>query len=226
MRTLWNIIAVMALANLLAMGAVAGWLFNSGRLDPQRIEELRAIIAEPVAAQRAREAEAAAQAEAEAATKAEEARLTAAPVTASEVVAVRLEASEIDRQRIERLRREVEDLRRVLAQERRTLDEESAAFVRERDAFTALRAEIAAREGDTQFRKSVEVYQSMKAKDAVSALLELERGGSRTRVVDYLNAMEDRARVRIAEELTKQDPALAAQLLEAVSVRGVEPAGP
>ena len=62
----------------------------------------------------------------------------------------------------------------------------------------------------------------MKAKDASAALLEIYDAGDPDRVVDYLDAMEDRSRIKIVSEVTKEDAALAAALLEALSVRGVE----
>lgn len=222
MKTVWNVIAILAFAHVLAMGAVVGWLLNSGRLNADRAEQIQAIFSETVAEQTAREIAERQQADAEAEQARSEAVLAAPPVTASEALAVRLEASELDRQRIERLRREVEDLQRSVRRERQLLDEAVATFEKERTEFQEMREQIAEREGDAQFQKAVITYEGMKAKETAAAFRELIDGGEPDRVVDYLNAMEDRSRVKIMTEITKDEPALAAQLLEALSVRGVE----
>jgi hypothetical protein len=224
MKTIWNVLAILAFANVVAMVGVVGWLLNTGRLDAGRVEAVRALLAETTADEAARlsreRQETAASIEQ---TRMEE-ELSRPPVTASEQVAARIEASEVDRQRIERMRREVMDLQRTLQRERSALSEDSAAFEAARDAFLEMRERVLATEQDEQFRKSVEVLNGMKAKDSATTLLELIVGGDRDRAVDYIDAMDERARVKVMTEVTKLDPALAAGLLEDLRVRGIEAA--
>lgn len=226
MKTIWGVIAIVSFANLMAMGAVVGWLLNTGRLDAERATAIRSMLSETVAEQRERERledEAAAAAEAE---EEEKRRLLAPVVTANEAASVRIEASEVDRQRIERLRAELDALKAGLASERRLLDEDRAAFEAERSAFEALRARIAAENGDEQFQKSLGVIEGMRPAEAARLINELITGGSRQEALGYLDAMRKTGRTKILSEIGKTDPTLAAGLLEEIRLRGVVSSGP
>ncbi len=225
MKAIWNIITVMALANLIAIIGFVWWLHFSGRLNMARVEAVRTMLSETIAEQASREAAEAAEAEAKAQQEAEAARMAGPPVTASETLSMRIETSEIDRQRIERLKREVKNLTETLARERRKLDEDRAAFEKQKQAFEDMRARIAAVEGDAQFAKSVEVLNKLDPADAKKTLAQLLTT-DREQVVSYLDSMSDRARKDVIAEFIKdgqQD--VAAELLEEIRVRGLKAPG-
>ena len=46
MRNLWTIASVLAIANLFAIGSFVGWLGASGRLDRERFDDLKRMLAE------------------------------------------------------------------------------------------------------------------------------------------------------------------------------------
>lgn len=223
MKALWNIASVIAVANIIALAGFAGWLMQSGRLDAERLTEVRKLLQETIAEQDAREKaeQAEAKAAADAAAAAQEP--TGPARSASELVAMRLQANDIDLMRIERLRREIEDLQRKLARDQQMLDEKSEEFKAEKDAFEAMRERLREIEGQAQFRKSVLVLETVKSTDAKDMLAELLQSGAQEQVVSYLNAMDERARTRVIAEFVKGgQPDLAAQLLESLRLRGLD----
>jgi hypothetical protein len=240
MKTAWNILAIVAVANLLALAGFVGWLKASDRLDLDRARAVRSMLARTISAEKA-EADAEKQ-KAEAQAKAAEAARRAAqpPLTAEQRVALRLEATELDRQRAERLRREVEDLQQALATERAALDRDRAEFNAQRLAFEQATADERTRLTDEQFQKTLGVLSALKAKEAVTLLRQMLSAPGTTppesgpiangasvatppatasqagmgQVVAYLDAMDDGPRNKIMTELTRTDPALATELLE------------
>src|SRR3954469_9091253 len=48
MKSLWNIVSFMAVVHLLALLIFIGWLWQSQRLDRDRIGDLRTLLATPV----------------------------------------------------------------------------------------------------------------------------------------------------------------------------------
>lgn len=244
MKALWNAVSVLAIANLLAIGGVVFWLMGSGRLDKERMTRLREMLSGTVAAEQAVAAAAAKEAEAQAQEAAVAERESRAPLSASEQLHVRLDLSEVDHQRIERIRQETRDLTITVARDQQRLAEERAAFEAEREAFDAMRAQLAEVEGQAQFRKAVSTLQGLKPDEAVAILMEILRlpagvggtlgsnaggvvdfeSGGAEQVVSYLNAMQERSRNKVMAAIAGNDPALAADLLERLRTRGLSTA--
>jgi len=171
MKTLFNALAIIAIANLLALGGFVGWLKATDRLDVERARKAREMFTQTITAEKKAD-------EVEAARLAEEKRLAEAeakaakpPLTASERLAARIEATEMDLQRAERLRREVEDLQRRLVDGEAKLSAERAAFEAERQTFAAATQRQRDLARDAQFQKTLGVLQSLKSTDAVRVLM-------------------------------------------------------
>jgi hypothetical protein len=132
------------------------------------------VLVSKTLSQEKAEADAVAKAaeEAEVAAKAQE-RADRPPLTASEQLAARIEATEIDQQRMERLRREVQDLQGRADRERAALDRERAAFAEEKRLFEAGLGRSMARAKDAQFRKTIEAIEAMKPKEALAVLRQM-----------------------------------------------------
>ncbi|MEM7621700.1 MAG: hypothetical protein AAF235_00680 [Planctomycetota bacterium] len=223
MKSLLTVIGVVAVANLLALGGVVAWLAATDRLNGDRIERTRELFVEPVSLEEARTEQE--QREALAAEAEAELEPSGPPVTSSESLALRLELSELDRERLERLRREVDDLQRSLSRDRQLLDRERENFEDERKRFEAMRDRLSTLEGGEQFRKALGSIEGMKPDDARVTLQTLLDQGEREQVVSYLNAMQERTRTKIMSSWVKDDqPDVAADLLEALRVRGLETA--
>jgi hypothetical protein len=225
MKTLLTAIGVIAVANLIALLGFAGWLASTGRVDRARMNKVREMFSETVASQTAREAAEVAQAEADAKTAEQAKKDARPPITASEQLSARVEATEIDRQRAERLRREIADLQRSLAERETQVNKRAAEIDKDKTAFEKMRAGIAASEASAQFKKTLSTLEGLKPAEAKKTLKEVLSGDpvkGIDQVVSYLNAMEDRARTKVMAEFIKEDPKLAADLLERLRMRGTE----
>jgi len=222
MRSIWTVVSILAVANLLAMGGFVGWLVMTDRLNEDRVERIRTMLAETTEEEAARLAKEKAAAEAAAQAAAAEAASSVLPLGVEQSVQVKLDLSEVDRERLRRTDREVADLRRAFEAEQLALEEERERFRKEKAAYEAWRREIAETEGDDQFQKTLSVYEGLKPDKAGEGLTALLADGMRDQVVTYLSAMEERQRVKIMDEFVQRDPALAAELLEDLRRHGVE----
>jgi len=222
MKKLTKAIFIVALLNLLAVIAGAGWLFSSGRVDKARIQNMARLFNEPVEVEQGK-------------IKAEEARvakelaeqekpLPALALNTQERNQVRVEMTQIDRQRLDRMKREVKDLQASLRRERKLVEEDRLGLEAEKEAFKVMRERLAGIEGGNQFQKSLASISGMKAKDAKAILSTLLVDDKAEEVITYLSSMEDRTRTSIITEFVKSgEEALAANLLESIRLRGLGP---
>jgi hypothetical protein len=80
---------------------------------------------------------------------------------------------------------------------------------------------------DQQFKKSLSVLEAMKPGQARIALREVMAGpDGKGMAVAYLNAMDEGVRAKVVQEFLKEEPKVAADLLEALRTSGVPPAPP
>ena len=114
------------------------------------------------------------------------------------------------------------DLQLSLKRERELLDRDVSAFEAEKADFEDWRERLLEIEGADQFKKTLTTYEGMKAKDAKASLQALLDLGDRDQVVTYLSSMDERKRTKIMTEFNKDDPGVAAGLLEALRMRGTE----
>ena len=220
-RTITTALSTLAIANLLLILAVVGWLQATDRLSRERVQSIRVLLAKTVTEENAdRETEKAKQeGAAKAAEEAEKAKRP--PVAAEQRLEIIREYEEQTRQKNERTQREVQDLLTQLDARRSELERDKVAFVKERDEFFALRDELAKAAASEQFEKSLKLYESLKAPEAADMLQTLLTKNQRGQVVAYLNAMQPRTAAKIVAEFQKKDPALAAQLLESLRTLGL-----
>ncbi len=222
MKTLKRSILVILVLNLIAMLAGMGWLLSSGRVNKDRVVELTQIFGEPVTVQQARlDAEQRAQ---QAAEDAKPRALPAMALNSDERNLVRVEMTQVDIARLERMKREVQDLQLTLRKERTDLLREQEQLERELEAFQAMRTRLSDLEGGKQFKKALATLTGMAPKDAKTVLTELLNTQSKyEEVISYLSAMDDRARTSVMTEFVKAgEEQLAANLLESVRLRGLE----
>jgi hypothetical protein len=247
MKKVWTALCVVSLANLLAMAAFAGWLVRSDRLDMDRLRRARVMLTKTVTQEKSEEESAAAKA-AEDEKAAQAAKVAARPpLTAAERLSARVEATELDNQRAERLKREVLDMQRQLNEERDKFEKEKAQLAADRKAFDDMVAASTASTTDAQFQKTLSVLESLKPAQALAMLKEMmadpaapadgsdgaqnpvaggtgavtaQSGKNMQRAVGYLDAMEEKHRAAIMKEVAKTDPRLAADLLERIRKQG------
>lgn len=224
LRAMWAIISVMAVANLLAILGFAGWLTASGRLDSERVERLRVMLAETTDEERDRLDEEVADAAEQAEIDRAAARVGTLPLPSEDKIRTGDRIEEVARQRFQRLERETNDLFASLRRERQELDQIREEFEAERDAWQVMRDEVEERESSEQFRKAVSLLGSVKADQAKAMLISIINGGEIDQAVAYINALEARAASKVLASFEKDDPNLAAELLERVRLLGTEEA--
>lgn len=242
MKSVWTALCIVAVVNLAVLAGGIGWLKMSDRLDASRARQVRGLFTKTLTQER-RERDEAEEERARALAAAEaEKKAAQVPLTAEERVALRLEATDLDRQRAERLRREVADLRRQLDDERAVLDRDKAEFAAQKTAFLRATGATLAAQDQAQFQKTLSVLSALKPKAAMSLLMEMlgppvtpaqDAPGANNaspaaaswseaglaRAVGYLDAMEDDARAKVMSEFARTDPRLATQLLESLRDR-------
>jgi flagellar motility protein MotE (MotC chaperone) len=219
-RSLWTVITVLALTNLLAIAGFVGWLHTSGRINRDRIERVRQVFATTVAQDEAGAQQGEMDAQLAAAAAEEAAKVGTPPLTAEQRLEAGLARDETSSQHAQRVQRETADLIATLLRERAELDRLRAEFDKQVKDFDEMRARIAKEEGTEQFAKTVALYQSLKADQAKAMMQSLIRGGGTDQVVSYLNALPPRTASKIIAEFEKGDSALAADLLERLRMRG------
>ncbi len=222
MKSIKRAILAVLILNLIAMLAGIGWLLSSHRVSKDRVLELTKLFEEPVHIEEAR-----LKAEAQAAADAEAAKPRALPegaLNSGERNLVRVEMTQVDMARLERMKREVEDLQSILRQERAALSNEREQFAQDVADFNAMRERLMELEGGKQFKKALATITTMDAKDAKTVLSTmLDSGEKHDEVISYLSAMDERARTAILTEfLNEGEDQLAADLLESVRLRGLE----
>jgi hypothetical protein len=221
MKFLWNLLAVVAVSNVLGLLAFVGWLKASDRLDRERLHEVRAVLTK-TAAQRTSEAQAAAlKAEQDQKSAALQAKAGTLPVTAAESLDLKIQLSQFDQARLEAMRRDVAILQDTLRRERQSLETDRAALAKEREEFERARKIVADTEGSAQFKKTLASYESLKPDKSKLALQQLLEQKQVDQAVSYLDAMQERTRTKIIEEFLKDDPKVATDLLERLRTRGM-----
>jgi len=221
MRTIWTVLSVMAVANLLALGAFVGWLRASDRLDLARVREVRQLVSETLTRKKSREDEVKAKLEAEQKAAAEKARQEQPPLSAADALALKLEIGKADQERVESLKREVQILRETLQRERSQLEADQTGLRKEREEFERARKAVAETEGNAQFKKALGTLEGLKPDQAKTALQQLIDQKQVEQVVAYLNAMQERTRTKVLDEFIKADPKVATDLLERLRTRGL-----
>jgi hypothetical protein len=230
MKSMKRAILTILVLNLIAMLGGIGWLLSSGRVNKDRVLEMTKLFNEPVEVEQAR-----IKAEEQAAIAEEAGKPRPIPddaLNSDERNLIRVEMTQVDMARLERMKREVEDLQSILRQERTGLNDDRAQFEQEKADFAAMRERLMALEGGKQFKKALATLTTMDAADAktvLSSLLGLDnnladpREAKYDEVISYLSAMDERARTAILSEfLDAGEDKLAADLLESVRLRGLE----
>ncbi len=221
MKSLWLVLSMIALANILALAGFVGWLSATDRLDRDRLEKLKAMLAKPIGVEAA-EAQALAVSQAEAQRQAVAAeKLAQPPIAAAEKLARERADVELTTQRMLRRQREIDDLgsqllRRQDELDRREkdLDDRIAAFERQKKKYLEI-------EGAAQFQTALSTLEGLKSRDAKAMLESMMGQGLQDEVISYLAKMDEKKRASIVSEFAKDRPQVAADLLERLRTRGV-----
>lgn len=215
MKTLWNAVSFVAVVNLIALLLIVAWLWQSQRLNGERVQKLRTMLAVTIPAEQA-EAEEQAKKEAEAKTAEEEAtRLRNPPVTSSTQIAALNRLEDQIAQGLRRLQEERRQLSAALDLRERALKDREEKLAADRRLWEESVKDQKLAQEDGQFTKAVKLLEALPAKQAKEKLVILVNEGQMPQAVAYLNAMSTRASGKILKEFkSSEESKLATDLLE------------
>lgn len=223
MKRIWMIVSTLAIANVIAIGGLLAWLQTTDRLSKDRIQTIRAMLS--VTQAQEEQARISAETEvAEAKKKAQaEARQAVPPVTAAERISEKQLEAEKQLQSVLRQRQELENLRQGLFRQLGDLERREKALADARSAYESERKRIAEMEGTQQFKIALSALENQRPKDAKAVLQALLESRNVDQVVGYLAKMDESKRSKVLAEFVKDEPAVAADLLERLRTRGLSP---
>lgn len=226
MRIIVTTLMLLLVVHLLAALGFVGWLYQSERLDAERVQRVVEIFELTIDQEQRQQAEAD-RLEEQTRRQAEQlARLEAVsdgPRTLQDQLALARETDEVAQQRLERLQRETNDLRRQIVRAQEQIARERQELEAQRQAFeAALEREQRLREDD-DFRQAVQMYEQLRPAQVKQMFQHLMDRGQTQQVVDYLAAMQLRRAGRVVQEFRDDDNEIeqAAELIERLRQRGV-----
>lgn len=222
LRSIWIIVATMAIANMLALIGFAAWLGATDRLSMDRLRQIRDILKQTVAQERANEQEREDAEEAAAVERRSEERRGVPPVNVAQRLRIIAEHEKSRALEEERELSQVKKLALDLERREAEFEQERQRFNEQKAAWEAMREDLTALERDEQFQQAVKLYESVKPAQAKTMMNTLIERGEMQRVVAYLDRMEQRKAGKVVSEFEKDDPRLAADLLEHLRTLGVE----
>jgi hypothetical protein len=203
MRTLFTAFILVLVINVLALGALAGWLGSSGRLSKERLRDAVAVFNNTIEedAQLAKDAE---QAEIEALALAERAlrmeQVAGGPVTPE----ARLEAIQVvdDKRRalLERQKVEAEALKRQLDTQQKLIEQKLAELNEKQQIFDQAIATKVEKMQSEDFKEAIAMLEGIPPKQAKQVIQKWLGDGLDEQVVDYLSAMEERKAAKVLKE--------------------------
>ncbi|MCA9279387.1 MAG: hypothetical protein H6815_08800 [Phycisphaeraceae bacterium] len=238
MKNVWNVMCVLAVANLIAIVLGVGWLAASGRLNADRVNAIKSVFGQTIAEEdtekakeaKAQQALARAEAEAELSSSLGEGELDSGePIDAATLLNVKLELSEMDHQRQQRLERDLRTMGDQLAMRENTLKDLLDKINQRQKAFEQQQKDIAETVGIKQFKKTLATLSEMKPADATQILLNMHNGSNliegssldaEMQMVTVLNGLEDDFRAQILTQILGQDEQLAGRLLKQLQTFG------
>jgi len=221
MKSLWNAISFLAVVHLLALVMLLLWLFQSGRLNRERVNDLRQWLGTTSAEARTAAAKSIKDAEAERLATAQKDNQSH-PGADSETQIQRLTLMS---QQEQQTRRSMDDERTMLQQQLSTstaqVDQKQAAFDRQRQEWENTVKIERQRRTDAQFQQTVKLYEQATPKQAKKMLEELISQKHQDQAVAYLDAMNPRAASKVLKEFkTDEEIKLATELLEKLRTLG------
>jgi hypothetical protein len=221
MKAIWNILAVLAIVNILAIAGAVLWLKSSDRLSRERIAAVRERFIKTVAQEKDDKLAAERTAKQKEADAAAAEKMAIPPATAAEKIADQQLKDDQRLQMILRQQQIVENMNTSVMLQLARLEEREKKLDADRKAFAAERKKIAETEGDKQFQVALSTLEGQKPKDAQKVLKAMLDQKQSDQVVAYLAKMDEGNRSKVVAEFVKDSPDVAAELLERLRTRGI-----
>jgi hypothetical protein len=221
MKTLWNIVSFLAVVHLLALVMFVGWLWKSGRLDSNRIDELRAMLAMTIPEAQASADRAAEQAALEQRKRADESLRQNPGLPSGERMRTTFDARQSEQRSVRRISDVKAEYARQMAQAQARIDEQREALEARQQSIDSGAAGEIEQQTAEQLKKTVKLLESLPPKQAKRQIVELVNSGDKDQAVIYLDAMNQRIAGKVlAEFKTDDEVKLAKELLERVRTLG------
>jgi len=203
MRTLFTAFTLVLVINTLALGALAGWLGTTGRLNKDRLRDAVAVFnhtidEEAKLADEAEQAELDAQALTERVLRMEQ--VAGGPVTPEARLQSIQVVDEKQRALLERQKVEAQALRRQLDSQQRLIEQRIAELDAKQQAFDTAIATKIEKMQDADFKEAIAMLEGIPPKQAKQVIQQWLTGGAQEQVVDYLSAMEERKAAKVLKE--------------------------
>lgn len=226
MKTIFKVIAVVAVVNVLAAAGVLGWLIGTHRISGQRLREVKQVFATTLEQEKAKEEEEAKKAEQLKAQTETQARLSGldGSGSAAERLVEEQQRNELLLRQLERTRQDIKSLSDNLMLTRTRMEREKSELLTARTDLTARLNEMEKRLNDAGFKKAVALYESLPAKQVRAMFDDLMTRGKTEEVVAYLEAMQPRKAAGVLKEFGADagTVARAVELTERLRARGSE----
>ncbi|MBC03957.1 MAG: hypothetical protein CMJ34_11755 [Phycisphaerae bacterium] len=231
MRTIWSTLSFLAVVNMLAILLAVGWLYQSGRIDTDRLERVRELFGSTIADERAaREAAAAREAELAAAVPDDPTlRWGSMPLTNLAPADAAERIRDLGDEIAMGLGRDADAINARIEANYRARKDEIDLREQALDAREARFEQIAKRSGDAEFVQTVTDLEEMKLDTAFSIIQAWYDGDRRHLVVDVLAGMGSQRRSEILGEFVDQGKTDVAAILQlalrdrtAIAVTGTE----
>jgi chromosome segregation ATPase len=221
MKSIGQVIAMLAVIHVLGVLGVGGWLAATNRLSRDRIVTVGDTFRKTVAQEKEEKKKA------ELVAKDADAHVVrveggkAPPESAAEKLATERQRNEVNLRKLERTQADVEALRRQLSMEQEKVKQEHEALIAERKSLEKKVKEYDARFADAGFKKTVSMYDSLPAKQVKAMLSDLMTAQKTDEVVDYLGAMQPRKAAAVLKEFkSAEEVARAVKITEQLRARG------
>ena len=215
MKTTWNVLAFLAVMNMLALIFLGSWLFASGRLDHGRVEVIRELVAIPVDVEARTAAALEEEARRQELAALEEESLARLPMGSDAKIDAVEDLVRMEQRLLRRMEQENERHGRVLEQIEQQLAEREKRLALEIAAFNAMQAEHLEKTGRDSFLSVVKLLESLPARQAKDQVLLMMSSGAADEAVASLRAMRAGPRTEIIAAMKSEDEKkLASDLLE------------
>jgi hypothetical protein len=197
MKKLWNALVLALAVNFLFVAGAVAWLYQTHRLDRERVAAIRKIVLDaPEPAAPKEEAAQPAAATTRPSMSLEALLDKHTGKRAGEQVEVVQQAFDAQSVLLDRRRREVEDLAAQVARQQEKLAEDRAALEAERRGLNDREAAARDAAGDKGFQDSLKMYSAMPARQVKGVFVSMPDDT----VVRYLRALPPRTATKIVKE--------------------------
>ena len=222
MKTIWNVLAFLAITNMLALILFGVWLMATGRVDRDRALAVRELVAIPIDVEVHAEAEAEAEAIRLEQAAEESSSLAGLPMGSEAQIDAVDDLAQLGQLRLRQMEEENRRDRKILDAYERQLTERERALAAEVSAFNAMKARHLEESGEASFATVVKLLESLPPRQAKDQILLMVSSDTPEEAVTILRAMRAGSRTEIIAQMKSEDEKkVASDLLEGLRAPSV-----